>query len=310
MKYQFLGKSKLNVSAVGVGCMRMAGMDSDSCEKFIAKAFELGINFFDHADIYGGGKCEEVFAEGLKNLIDAKFLKRQDIVLQSKCGIVPGKMYDFSESHILQSVDGILSRLKTDYIDVLVLHRPDTLFEGEEVASAFEKLQKSGKVLHFGVSNCNPLQIQLLQKYIKQDLIVNQMQFGLAHAKMISQGFEVNMNSEGSLCRDGSVLEFCRLNDITLQAWSPFQSDNGTGSFIDNDTYGNLNGVLWELCQKYGVSKTTIASAWILRHPAKIQLIAGTMNSNRLEEICKATDVTLTREEWYRLYLSAGNILP
>jgi predicted oxidoreductase len=136
------------------------------------------------------------------------------------------------------------------------------------------------------------------------------MQFGLAHAKMISQGFEVNMNSEGSLCRDGSVLEFCRLNDITLQAWSPFQSNNGTGSFIDNDTYGNLNGVLWELCQKYGVSKTTIASAWILRHPAKIQLIAGTMNSNRLEEICKATDVNLTREEWYRLYLSAGNILP
>ena len=306
MKTIHIGDSSLRASQLSLGLMRMSHLSDKEAEGVIQAALSVGINYFDHADIYGAGESESIFGRAYRNLS----IKREDILIQSKAGIVPGKMYDFSESHILQSVDGILSRLKTDYLDVLVLHRPDTLFEGEDVASAFEKLQKSGKVLHFGVSNCNPLQIQLLQKYIKQDLIVNQMQFGLAHAKMISQGFEVNMNSEGSLCRDGSVLEFCRLNDITLQAWSPFQSNNGTGSFIDNDTYGNLNGVLWELCQKYGVSKTTIASAWILRHPAKIQLIAGTMNSNRLEEICKATDVTLTREEWYRLYLSAGNILP
>lgn len=310
MKYQFLGKSDLSVSAVGVGCMRMAGMDEMAVASFIEKAIDLGINFFDHADIYGSGKCEEVFAQGFRKFCENKASCREKIILQSKCGIVPGKMYDFSEKHILQSVDGILSRLKTDYLDVLVLHRPDTLFDGEEVASAFDKLQSSGKVLNFGVSNCNPMQIQLLKKFLKQELIVNQMQFSLAHSKMISQGFEVNMNSEGSLCRDGSVLDFCRLNDITIQAWSPFQSDNGTGSFIDNDSYGNLNGVLWELGQKYGVSKTTIAASWILRHPAKIQVIAGTMNTSRLEEIAKATEVNLEREEWYRLYLSAGNFLP
>lgn len=310
MKYQKLGKSELNVSVVAAGCMRMAGMSESEGALFIEKALDLGINFFDHADIYGGGKCEEVFSAAFGRLCKDSSSSREKIILQSKCGIVPGKMYDFSENHILQSVDGILSRLKTDYIDVLVLHRPDTLFEGEEVASAFEKLKKAGKVLYFGVSNCNPMQILLLKKYVKQDLIVNQLQFGLAHAKMISQGFEVNMNSEGSLCRDGSILDFCRLNDISVQAWSPFQSDNGTGCFIDNDSYGNLNGVLWELGQKYRVSKTAIATSWILRHPAKIQVISGTMNVNRLEEIAKGTDVILEREEWYRLYLAAGNFLP
>jgi predicted oxidoreductase len=190
------------------------------------------------------------------------------------------------------------------------LHRPDVLFDGEELAEAFDKLSKSGKVLHFGVSNHSPIQIQLLKKYLHQDLIVNQMQFGLGHCKMISQSLEVNMNSDGGISRDGGVLEYCRLNDITLQAWSPFQSDNGSGCFIDNENYGNLNGVLWELGQKYQVSKTTIAAAWVLRHPAKIQLITGTMNINRLDEIVKATEINLSREEWYRLYLSAGHFLP
>lgn len=306
MNYQLLGKTKLKVPAVGVGCMRMANMPPQDLQNFIAQSLDLGMNFFDHADIYGGGKCEEVFADGIKSLA----VSRDKIILQSKCGIVPGKMYDFSKSHILQSVDSILKRLKTDYLDVLILHRPDVLFDGEELAEAFDKLSKSGKVLHFGVSNHNPIQIQLLKKYLHQDLIVNQMQFGLGHCKMISQSLEVNMNSDGGISRDGGVLEYCRLNDITLQAWSPFQSDNGSGCFIDNENYGNLNGVLWELGQKYGVSKTTIAAAWVLRHPEKVQLITGTMNINRLDEIAKATEINLSREEWYRLYLSAGHFLP
>ena len=306
MNYQLLGKTKLKVPAVGVGCMRMANMPPQDLQNFIAQSLDLGMNFFDHADIYGGGKCEEVFADGIKSLT----VSRDKIILQSKCGIVPGKMYDFSKSHILQSVDSILKRLKTDYLDVLILHRPDVLFDGEELAETFDKLSKSGKVLHFGVSNHSPIQIQLLKKYLHQDLIVNQMQFGLGHCKMISQSLEVNMNSDGGISRDGGVLEYCRLNDITLQAWSPFQSDNGSGCFIDNENYGNLNGVLWELGQKYGVSKTTIAAAWVLRHPAKVQLITGTMNINRLDEIAKATEINLSREEWYRLYLSAGHFLP
>ena len=306
MNYQLLGKTKLKVPAIGVGCMRMANIPPQDLQNFIAQSLDLGMNFFDHADIYGGGKCEEVFADGIKSLS----VCRDKIILQSKCGIVPGKMYDFSKTHILQSVDGILKRLKTDYLDVLILHRPDVFFDGEELAETFDELAKSGKVLHFGVSNHNPIQIQLLKKYLHQDLIVNQMQFGLGHCKMISQSLEVNMNSDGGISRDGGVLEYCRLNDITLQAWSPFQSDNGSGCFIDNENYGNLNGVLWELGQKYGVSKTTIAAAWILRHPAKIQLITGTMNINRLDEIAKATEINLSREEWYRLYLSAGHFLP
>lgn len=306
MNYQLLGKTKLKVPAIGVGCMRMANMPPQDLQNFIAQSLDLGMNFFDHADIYGGGKCEEVFADGIKSLS----VCRDKIILQSKCGIVPGKMYDFSKTHILQSVDGILKRLKTDYLDVLILHRPDVFFDGEELAETFDELAKSGKVLHFGVSNHNPIQIQLLKKYLHQDLIVNQMQFGLGHCKMISQSLEVNMNSDGGISRDGGVLEYCRLNDITLQAWSPFQSDNGSGCFIDNENYGNLNGVLWELGQKYGVSKTTIAVAWILRHPAKIQLITGTMNINRLDEIAKATEINLSREDWYRLYLSAGHFLP
>ena len=306
MNYQLLGKTKLKVPAIGVGCMRMANMPPQDLQNFIAQSLDLGMNFFDHADIYGGGKCEEVFADGIKSLS----VCRDKIILQSKCGIVPGKMYDFSKTHILQSVDGILKRLKTDYLDVLILHRPDVFFDGEELAETFDELAKSGKVLHFGVSNHNPIQIQLLKKYLHQDLIVNQMQFGLGHCKMISQSLEVNMNSDGGISRDGGVLEYCRLNDITLQAWSPFQSDNGSGCFIDNENYGNLNGVLWELGQKYGVSKTTIATAWVLRHPAKVQLITGTMNINRLDEIAKATEINLSREEWYRLYLSAGHFLP
>jgi aldo/keto reductase len=219
-------------------------------------------------------------------------------------------MYDFSKEHILSSVDGILKRLRTDYLDVLVLHRPDALMEPEEVAEAFNQLQQSGKVRNFGVSNHKSSQIRLLQKYISQPLVTDQLQFSLPNSSMIQSGMEVNMTTAGAIDRDDSILDFCRLNDITIQTWSPFQYGFFEGVFIGSDKYPELNHCLEEIADKYHTTPTTIAAAWILRHPAHMQLIAGTTKPSRFREICAACDITLTREEWYRLYLAAGHILP
>lgn len=301
-----LGKSGLKVPAVAVGCMRITDISAKEAEAFLAAALEQGCNFFDHADIYGGGECEKVFADA----IHMSPAVRESIVLQSKCGIVPGVMYDFSKEHILSSVDGILSRLKTDYLDVLALHRPDALMEPEEVAEAFDLLHGAGKVRFFGVSNHNPSQMQLLQKCVKQPLVTDQLQFSLPNASMISSGMEVNMSTDGAQNRDGGVLDYCRQNEITIQTWSPFQYGFFEGVFLGSEKFPELNRVITELAQKYQVSGTTIAAAWILRHPAKMQLVAGTTKTARLKEICRAADLTLTREEWYRLYLAAGHILP
>ena len=305
MKTMKFGSTDLLVPAIGLGCMRITELDESAVPAYIAQCLDLGINFFDHADIYGGGECEKRFAKAVKELS----VSRDKIILQSKCGIVPGKMYDFSYDYIIKSVDGILERLGTDYLDILLLHRPDALVEPEEVAAAFDKLESSGKVRYFGVSNHKPSQIELLKKYVKQDIQANQMQLSIPFSGMISSGLEANMMTDGAVNRDGDVLDYCRLNDITIQAWSPFQSTNGV--FVDsNESLPDLNWVLGELSSKYNVSNTTIAAAWILRHPARIQTIAGTMNPQRISEITKATDIELTREEWYKLYLSAGHILP
>ena len=219
-------------------------------------------------------------------------------------------MYDFSKEHILESVDNSLRRLKTDYLDVLVLHRPDALVEPEEVAEAFDFLESSGKVRYFGVSNHKSSQISLLRKYVKQPLIVDQLQFSIVNSTMVQSGIEVNMTTPGAVDRDDSLLDYCRLNDITIQTWSPFQYGFIEGCFIGSDKYPELNLVLDELAEKYDVSASTIAAAWILRHPAKMQIIAGTTKPAHLQEIIRATDITLTREEWYRLYLAGGHILP
>lgn len=306
MKFINLGSTGLAVSEVALGCMRMNAMSTEQAAAHIAQCIECGINFFDNADIYGAGASEERFAQAFSRLN----IRREDIIVQSKCGIVPGIMYDLSKAHIVESVDGILKRLNLEYLDVLVLHRPDALVEPEEVAAAFDCLQSSGKVRYFGVSNHKPSQIELLKKYVKQDLIVNQLQLSLPCSNMIANGLEVNMTSDGALERDGSVLDYCRLNDITVQAWSPFQSPNWQGPFIDSERYPELNGALCEVGEKYGISKTTVAAAWILRHPAKIQVVAGTMNGERIKEIAAASDITLTKEEWYKLYIAAGHILP
>lgn len=306
MKYMTLGKSDLKVSVVGLGCMRFSSLDENEADAFVKGVMDLGVNFFDHADIYGRGDCEARFGKVLKNNPGL----REKMVLQSKCAIVPGKMYDFSKAHILSSVDGILKRLGTDYLDVLVLHRPDALGEPEEVAEAFDQLTDQGKVRYFGVSNHNPGQILLLKKYVKQEILVDQLQFSLAHGGMVSRGMEVNMTTPGAADCDGGVLDFCRLNDITIQTWSPFQYGMFEGTFIGSDKFPELNQVLSEIGQKYDITPTGVAAAWILRHPAHMQLIAGTTKTGRMAQICQGADVTLSREDWYKLYLAAGHILP
>jgi predicted oxidoreductase len=235
--------------------------------------------------------------------------KREELFLQSKCGIRQG-FFDFSKEHIIASVDGILKRLQTEYLDALLLHRPDALVEPEEVAEAFDELSAKGKVRHFGVSNHKPMQIELLKRYVNQPLIINQLQFSIPVSNMVANGLEVNMTSDGAADYDGSILDYSRLHDMTIQAWSPFQMPNWQGCFIDNEKYAKLNEEMQVLAEQYGVSKTTIATAWILRHPAGMQVVTGTASEKRLAEIIEAEKVNLTRQEWYRLYLAAGHILP
>ena len=300
-----LGISNLDVPVVAVGCMRIDELDEKQAERFVATALELGANFFDHADIYGDGRSEEVFA-GAVRMSPAV---RDGLVLQSKCGIRDGR-FDFSKEHIIRSVEGILRRLRTEYLDVLLLHRPDALVEPEEVAEAFDSLAASGKARRFGVSNHKPMQIELLRRYVRQPLIANQLQMSAAHAGMVSNGMEVNMLTEKSADRDGSVLDYCRLHDITVQPWSPFQYGYFDGVFLGNEKFVALNQKIGEIAARYGASDVTIALAWLLRHPARMQPVIGTMNTGRLADCCKAADITLTREEWYEIYLAAGNILP
>lgn len=305
MKRITIGNSALTASEISLGCMRMADLSREDANKVINTALENGIDFFDHADIYGGGKSEEVFADA----IDMNATIREKMILQSKCGIRQG-FFDFSKEHIIASVEGSLKRLKTDYLDTLLLHRPDTLFEPEEVAAAFTELEKSGKVRHFGVSNQNSGQIELLKKYVDQELIANQLQFSIMHTGMIDTGFNVNMTIDPSLDRDGGILEYSRLNNMTIQAWSPFQYGFFEGVFLDNDKFPELNKTIDKIAADKGVTNSAIAVAWIQRHPASFQTVVGTMNPGRIADIAKASDVTLSREEWYEIYRAAGNQLP
>lgn len=302
-----LGTSDLHVPVVAVGFWRLnRNTDVKTAEDFIRTAIENGANFFDHADIYGKGEAEKIFSEaiGMNDSI------REKIMIQSKCGIVPGKSFDFSKKHILESVDGSLKRLGTDYLDVLLLHRPDTLMEPEEVCEAFDILKANGKVRNFGVSNENIWQMEFLRKNLNVPLVANQMQLSIAHCPMIQSGLNVNMFNDSAVERGSGIIEYCRLNKITIQAWSPFQHGFAKGTFIDNPDFPELNDKLSEIAEKYGVSKTTIVMSWILSHPAKIQPITGTLKKERMLECLKAADITLSREEWYAIYMSAGNILP
>jgi predicted oxidoreductase len=297
----------LTISELALGCMRVDKLPPAGMDALLAACLEVGINFFDHADIYADGKSEEVFAASVARL----GLKRESILLQSKCGIRPKEgMYDFSKEHILASVDGILARLKTDYLDVLLLHRPDALVEPDEVAEAFGRLKDSGKVKHFGVSNQNPAQIELLQEAVSQRLIFNQLQLSVAFTPMIDAGIHVNNKDDFAVVRDGGVLDYCRLKNITVQAWSPFQYGLFKGVFLDNPKFPELNAVIDRIAKERDVTNTAVAVAWISRHPARIQTILGTTTPQRVRDAAKSQSFVLTRQEWYEIYRSAGNVLP
>ena len=294
---------KLNSSRIALGCMRIGSLDEKSAQKHIQIAMELGINYFDHADIYQKGYCEELFGK----VYDKS--QRDNMIIQSKCGIRQG-YYDFSKEHIINSVNGSLKRLQTNYLDVLLLHRPDALMEGEEVAEAFDELYNSGKVKNFGVSNFNPMQVEYLKKYVNQPLIINQLQLGITNTGMIDCGINVNMKNENSINHDGSVLEYSRINDMTIQAWSPFRHTKETGVVIGSELLPEVNECLNKFALVYDVSPSAVMVSWILRHPAKIQTIVGTTNTARLLDICNADCVQMSREDWYEIYRSAGNIVP
>lgn len=292
-----------------VGCMRFASFSEKEMDNLLHNAIDMDLKHFDHADIYGDGQSEEIFGKALAN---DRNLRREDLFIQTKCGIVKGKnsYYDLSEKHIVESVENSLKRLKTEYIDMLILHRPDALTEPEEVASAFDLLEKTGKVKQFGVSNHKPAQIELLRTCVKQEIKVNQVQFSIPVSNMIANGMEVNMTSEGSYDRDDNVLDYCRKNKITIQAWSPLQMPDWKGCFIGAKEYEQTNQILRELAEEYSVSVSAIAYAWILRHPANMQIVTGTTKAERLKDAVDACNIKLNREQWYRLYLSAGHILP
>ena len=305
MKYINVPNTAMNASEIVLGCMRISSMTNQEISTLVHTALDEGINFFDHADVYGGGTCEEKFSEAL----DMNSGLRDKMILQTKVGIRKGS-FDFSKEHILEAVDGCLKRLRTDYLDVVLLHRPDALVEPEEVAGAFTTLETSGKVKYFGVSNQNPMQIELLCKFVKQKIHFNQLQLSITNTGMIDAGINVNMKIDRSIDRDGSILDYCRLKDIIIQPWSPFQYGFFEGVFLDNPKFPTLNQKINAIAADKGVTNTAIAIAWLLRHPAHMQPILGTTSPQRVKDSCQASGITLSREEWYQIYLAAGNQLP
>ncbi len=305
MKYINTFSNDIKVSQVALGCMRISDMTDREAEKYISTAVDLGYNYFDHADIYGGGECERVFGRALalnKSL-------RDKIIIQTKCGIRSG-MYDFSKEHIIASVENSLKSFDVEKIDVLLLHRPDLLMEPDEVAEAFDSLQASGKVGAFGVSNHSASQIELLKTAVTQDISINQMQLSLVNATLISSGANVNLQNRDGINYDGYLRDYCRLHGITIQPWSPLQHGFISGAFLKNPELENVNKRVRELAEKYSVSDTGMAIAWLLRLPEKMQPIVGSTNLTRLKEIAEASNIDLTREDWYSLYLAAGYKLP
>ena len=306
MKYAQLGASGVQASRVALGVMRISEKSPEEAVKIITTAMDCGINFFDTADVYGAGKSSQVLGRALK---DAG-IARDKVILQTKFGIVAGKRYDFSKKHLLEALDFELNNLGVDYVDFALLHRPDTLVELDQVAEAFNELQNAGKVRHFGVSNVNPWQAELLQSAVDQKLEVNQLQFGLGHTGMVEQEFHVNMSDASSVDHDGGIIAYSRLKKMTIQAWSPFQYGFFEGVFVDNPKFPELNAKLEELAKKYDSTKNGIATAWILRHPAQMQVILGSMNPTRIQQMAAGAEVTLEAQDWYDLYFAAGNDLP
>lgn len=308
MRYITLGQDDKELSEIVLGMMRIKDKSVKEVEELVETALSVGINAFDLADIYGRGRCEELLGLVLKNRPDL----REKMWIQSKCGIRIEEFtyFDFSKDYIIKSVDGILQRLKIDHLDSLLLHRPDALMESDQVAEAFDLLYKQGKVRDFGVSNQNPMMMELLKKDVKQPLAVNQLQLSAAFTPGFESAFHVNMEDSQAAMRDGSIFEYCKLHDVVIQAWSVLQFGYFKGNFVGNEKFQALNQVLDRLAIKYGVTSSTIAISWILRYPAKMQAVVDTTNPKHLREVSQAANFSLTRKEWYEIYLAAGNNLP
>ncbi|HHA8843539.1 TPA: aldo/keto reductase family oxidoreductase [Streptococcus pneumoniae] len=308
MRYITLGQDDKELSEIVLGMMRIKDKSVKEVEELVETALSVGINAFDLADIYGRGRCEELLGLVLKNRPDL----REKMWIQSKCGIRIEEFtyFDFSKDYIIKSVDGILQRLKIDHLDSLLLHRPDALMESDQVAEAFDLLYKQGKVRDFGVFNQNPMMMELLKKDVKQPLAVNQLQLSAAFTPGFESAFHVNMEDSQAAMRDGSIFEYCKLHDVVIQAWSVLQFGYFKGNFVGNEKFQALNQVLDRLAIKYGVTSSTIAISWILRYPAKMQAVVGTTNPKHLREVSRAANFSLTRKEWYEIYLAAGNNLP
>ncbi|MGO8692475.1 MAG: aldo/keto reductase family oxidoreductase [Rectinemataceae bacterium] len=321
-----LANTDIEVSRLCAGCMGLGGgwerntvIDSGhlaQARDFISANLDLGINFFDHADIYARGRAEEVFGRVLKERPSL----RARIVLQSKCGVrwaddPPGapQRFDFSAGHIIASVDASLKRLGTDYLDILLLHRPDVLCDGEEVASAFSSLKSEGKVRYFGVSNQNRSWIEYLQSFLPNPLVVNQVQMSLLHHAFVEVA--VSFNQEASGYPDGweGLIEYCRLKGVCLQAWSPLDKGRLVGA---KDAGADLSAnkaatLVSKMAIERNVKPEAIALAWLLRHPAKIVPVLGTTRPDRIAACARAIDVNLSYEDWYSLFEAArGKAMP
>lgn len=308
MKTLHLPQTDIEAANIVVGLMRIPELTDEQIRTLVGTARDAGVTMFDHADVYGGDHlCERRFGEAITFTAE----ERAQVQLQSKVGIRDG-YWDFSTEHILESVDTSLAALRTEYLDVLLLHRPDALVEPDEVAAAFDSLAQAGKVRHFGVSNHTPYQVDLLKTAVQQPLAINQVQLSITHAPLVAAGVTPNMQDVAqSIDRDNGILDYSRIHDITLQAWSPFQAGFFTGVFIgDREHWADLNDVLDELAAKYDVTPTGIATAWITRHPADMQVVLGTTKPERVLEAAAGSELRLTRPEWYRLYTAAGYLVP
>ncbi|MDR6904993.1 putative oxidoreductase [Agromyces sp. 3263] len=311
MKTFTLPGTDITAPNVVLGLMRIPDKTDDEIRELVRTARDAGIDFLDHADIYGRElhECERRFAEAMQLTPS----QRAEYTIQSKAGIVKdGPYFDFSYEHLVESVEGSLAALGTDYLDILLLHRPDALVEPEEVARAFDDLEAAGKVRAFGVSNHTPRQIDLLKRYVRQPIVANQLQLSITHAPIISQGVAANMVAEGQSATldGGGIVDYCRLNDITVQAWSPFQAGFFTGVFLGSPEYAELNAVIDRLAAAYDVPPIAIATAWITRHPANMQVVLGTTSPERVAAAAQGSDIPLTRAEWYELFRAAGHLVP
>lgn len=309
MRYIEFGQDNRKASEIIIGLMRISKMTLDEVKNLLDAALDVGINFLDIADIYANGKCEEILGE----VFAANPSLRDKFILQTKCGIRIDDdftWFDFSKDHILNAADASLKRLKVDSVDCLLLHRPDALMEPEEIAEAFTRLHDAGKVKNFGVSNVNPIMIEWLGVNLPFPIVTNQVQLSCAFTPMFNAGFNVNMENDHAVMRDGGILEYCQSNKIIIQAWSALQYGYFEGVFLGSEKYPKLNAVLDRMAEEKGVTNTAIALAWILRYPGKMQAVIGTTKPGRVKESAAATDITLSKKEWYEIYFAAGNTLP